>query len=378
VTLSALTPGQNPAAAYRIPVEGDPGFARPLDANGGNTALRPAAQVVDQNLVAPYVMQWFLGVQRRLPGDWVAEVNYLGNAGRKLLLRNEINRFSGDRLDGAVNRVNQSFAGITYGSNAVNSIYHGMTAQLSRRFRGGYSAQVAYTFSRSIDTDSEPFGGGAAEQQGSLEVNNIRLDRGISAFDATHRLAANFIWELPFFRARQGAINTILGGWQLNGIVSLQSGFPFTVITSEDYNFDGVFTDRPNAVTAIPRVPGHSPSAFLDGVFGPIENWSSLFQPAPANTTPQLGRNTFRGPSYATLDASLFKEFSLANLGKEGLRLQFRTEVFNATNRVNSRNMTNSLGTYNAATQRWSNVNFGKTALAFEGRQIQFALKFIF
>jgi hypothetical protein len=374
VTLSALTPGQNPSSAYRIPFQGDPNFARPLDANGGSTALRPAVQTVDQGLVAPYNMQWFFGVQRRLPGEFVMEVNYLGNGGRKLLLRNEINRFSGDRADGTVNRVNQSFGSITQGYNAVSSSYHALTTQLSRRFRSGFATNVAYTFSRSIDTDSEPFGGGAGELQGSMEVNNLRLDRGLSAFDATHRLAISSIYELPFFRQSQGFTRAAFGGWQLNGILSLQSGFPFTVVTSEDYNLDGVFTDRPNATSAIAKVIADSPRAHSDGAFGGIDNWSNLFQPSAAGTTPMLGRNTFRGPGYASIDASLFKEFRMG----ERMRLQFRTEFFNLANRVNLRNVSNSLGTYNAATRRWSNVNFGRSTLAFEGRQIQFALKVTF
>jgi hypothetical protein len=374
VQLSALTPGQNPQAAYRIPFGGDPAFARPIDANGGNAALRPATQTVDPNLVAPYTMQWFFGVQRRFAGDWVSEINYIGNAGRKQLIRNEINRFSGDRADGTVNRVNQSFSSMTHGYNAVNSSYHAMTAQLSRRFSAGYTAQVAYTFSRSIDTDSEPFGGGAGEQAGTLEVDNLRLDRGLSAFDATHRLAGSFVWELPFFRRNSGPVRSILGDWQLNGIFSLQSGFPFSVITSEDYNLDGVFTDRPNAIVPIGRIVGENPTAFLDGAFGGPSNWAALFQPAAAGTTPMLGRNTFRGPGFATIDGSLFKEFRIY----EQTRIQFRTEFFNVANRVNLRNLSNSLGAYNAATRTWSNVNFGKALLAFEGRQIQFALKFIF
>jgi len=378
VTLSALTPGQNPRSAYRIPFEGDPNFARPLDANGGSVALRPAVQTVDQGLVAPYNIQWFFGVQRRLPGDFVLEVNYLGNGGRKLLLRNEINRFSGDRADGTVNRVNQSFGSIIHGYNAVSSSYHALTSQLSRRFRSGFAANLAYTFSRSIDTDSEPFGGGPGEQQGTLEVNNLRLDRGLSAFDATHRLAASGIWELPFFRRSQGFAKAVLGGWQLNGILSLQSGFPFTVVTSEDYNLDGVFTDRPNAAKAIPKVVGDKPRAHLDGAFGGPELWADLFQPAAAGATPNLGRNTFRGPGYASIDASLFKEFRLPGLRSDGVRLQFRTEFFNLANRVNARGVSNSLGAYNAATRRWSNVNFGRSLQSFEARQIQFALKVLF
>ena len=251
VNLSALS-GQNPSAVYRIPFNGDPAFARPLDARGGSTVLRPGVQTIDQNLRVPYDYQWFIGVQRRL-GEWVAEASYLGNAGRKLLVRNDINRYSGDRADGRQDRINPSFSTIVHGFNAASSIYNGLATQISKRFSRGYTFQASYTFSRSIDTNSEPFGGGAGQLQNSMEVSNLRLDRGRSAFDATHRLAANFLWELPFFRGTPGVAQSLLGGWQLNGIVSLQSGFPFTVLTAEDYNLDGQLTDRPNAATAIER-----------------------------------------------------------------------------------------------------------------------------
>jgi hypothetical protein len=378
VTLSALTAGQNPSAAYRIPFEGDPQFARPLDANGGSNALRPGAQTVAQNLRAPYNIQWFLGVQRRLPDDWVAEVNYLGNAGRKLLLRNDINRYSGDRADGTLDRVNPSFGVMTHGYNAISSSYNALTTQISRRFNKGYQVQMAYTFSRSIDADSEPFGGGAGEAQGVMEVNNVRLDRGLSAFDASHRLAGTVIYQVPFLRGQDCLAGAILGGWQLNGIVSLQSGFPFSVVTSEDYNLDGAFTDRPNAATAIARNVGSSPRAFSDGVFGPSSAWSGLFQPAPSGTTPLLGRNVFRGPGYASIDGSLFKEFRAPGFHRDSARWQFRAEFFNLFNRVNLRGVTNSLGSYNTTTRAWSNVNFGRSVAAFPGRQIQLALKLRF
>ncbi|MCC6857368.1 MAG: TonB-dependent receptor [Bryobacterales bacterium] len=379
VTLSALTPGQNPSAVYRIPFTGDPSFARPLDANNGSPALRPGLQAVDPTLVTPYNWQWFWGVQRRLPGDWVAEVNYLGNAGRKQLVRNELNRFSGDRADGAVNRVNQSFGSIIWGSNAVSSSYHAVTAQVTRRFSSGYLAQAAYTFGRSIDVDSEPFGGGSGEVQGSMEVNNLRLDRGLSAFDASHRLAANVVWEVPFLRGKPGLAGTLLGGWQLSSIVSLQSGFPFTVITNEDYNLDGAFNDRPNPAAALPRVPGSGPRAFSDGVFGPVGGWADLFRPAPAGSVPLLGRNTFRGPGFASADASLLKAWRAPGFASDASTIEFRAEFFNLFNRVNLRTPSNnSLGTFNAATQRWSNTNFGRSTLAFEGRQVQFAVKWRF
>jgi hypothetical protein len=307
----------------------------------------------------------------------MGEVNYIGSAGRKLLFRNEVNRFNGDRADGALNRLNQSFTSILHGNNAVSSIYHGLTAQAQRRFAQGYSVQVAYTFSRSIDTDSEPFGGGPGEAVGSMDVGNLRLDRGLSAFDATHRLAANFVWELPFLRG-QGVIPSILGGWQFNGIVSLQTGFPFTVWTSEDYNLDGTFLDRPNAVADLRDAAGKGPAAFLNGAFGDRATWGELFRPAAPGTQGALGRNVFRGPGYASVDFSLLKAFRMPWLSQDGARWEFRAEAFNVFNRVNLRPPGNSLGAYNAATGLWSSATFGRSTLAFDPRQIQLALRFTF
>ncbi|HKP36141.1 MAG TPA: hypothetical protein VJT71_04730, partial [Pyrinomonadaceae bacterium] len=379
VTLDARTPGQNPNAVYGFGFTGSPLFARPLDARGGSTTLRPTAQTVDQNLVAPYVTEWFLGVQRQLPHNWMAEVNYLGSAGRKLLIRQEINRFNGDLADGAFNRVNQSFASIVHGFNAPNSIYHGLSTQMMKRFSNGYTVQAAYTFSRSIDTDSEPFGGGPGELQGTYNVANIRLDRGNSAFDAKHRFAASFIYELPFLRNDTGLAGRILGGWQLGGIISMQSGFPFTVTTSSDYNLDGVSSDRPNIVSSIGPIVGSSPRAFLNGAFGDPNALGSIFQPAAANTHGNLGRNTFRGPGYETFDISLLKAFRIPWFTSEGSKIEFRSEFFNIFNRVNLRAPSAGLGTYSAATGLWSNrANFGKSTSSFDARQIQFGIKLLF
>lgn len=380
VTLSALVAGQNPSAAYRIPFNGDPSFARSLDARGGSTALRPSAQTVDQNLRAPYTPEWFIGVQRRLPGNWMAEASYLGSAGRNLLIRQDINRFSGDLADGSLARINQSFSTIIHGFNAVSSIYHGLATQLMRRFSDGYTVQLAYTFSRSIDTDSEPFGGGAGEQQGSMEVSNISLDRGRSAFDATHRLAGNFIYEVPFFRGAGGVVENVLGGWQVGGILSLQTGFPFTVVTGSDFNLDGATgADRPNVLVPINRIVGSGPRDFLNGAFGDPTQLGSLFRPPAAGANGSLGRNTFRGPGYAVFDLSLLKAFHTPWFTEEGSRVEFRAEFFNLFNRVNLRAPSNSLGIFSSATGLWSNRNnFGRSFSSFDARQIQFGLKFIF
>jgi hypothetical protein len=179
------------------------------------------------------------------------------------------------------------------------------------------------------------------------------LDRGNSVFDIRHRLAFNYVWEIPFFASRRDFVGALLRGWQLNGIWSFQTGAhwsPFSldppvlqprdgfpgacesatfdpancVNIGGDFNLDGESNDRPNAI-ANNFHPTHS-------------QWSNGFN-LPANffSAPclgcvgNLGRNTFVGPRYWNADASIFRNFSLA----DRFHLQFRAETFNVLNHAN-------------------------------------------
>ncbi len=199
------------------------------------------------------------------------------------------------------------------------------------------------------------------------------LDYGGSIFDARHRFETNFIWETPFFRnSDSGVVREVLGGWQINGVLSLQSGQPLTPHFSNgfggggDFNADGTSNDRTdipttgNSFSDNGNVDPNNPN-------GGIFNGITFPTPTPGQTG-SLGRNTFQGPGFANFDFSLFKDFSLASVLTEESKLQFRVEFFNLFNRTN----------FLQPEPRVNNSRFGRSTDTFDSREIQFGLKLVF
>src|SRR5262249_30003920 len=148
--------------------------------------------------------------------------------------------------------------------------YHGLQVQASRRMTHGYQLAGSYTLAKSVDLRSTWHFGGTtanARQEGfSTDVLNIGLDRGRSIYDARHRFVLNFIWELPSQRTAAGARRVLLSGWQVAGIVALQSGQPFTpyhsgtFLSGGDFNADGEKNDRPNTPASGNTIPSERSS----------------------------------------------------------------------------------------------------------------------
>ena len=363
-----------------------PGADLGLDANGGIQGVRTRLRVVDPNLRDSYMQNLFLGMQRQLGWNSVIEINYQGTLGRKLPFFGDPNRFTGDLLgdadplgrfagDTSENRLNASFESFNLRQNRVTSNYHGVNVQLSRRFSQGLALEIAYTLGRALDHGSDFFGAG--ENSGGLvgqsfrtyfsDPLNIELDYGRSAFDIRHRFVTNFMWEIPFMKDQSGALGLILGGWQLGGILSIQSGLPFGVVNggrfpAGDYNADAQEGDRPDTPSFGSRFSDTpTTSEFISGVFQ-----TSDFPAPAAGSSGDLGRNTFTGPAFQTMDLSLLKNFRLPM--SEDSRLQFRAEFFNLLNRVNL-----FLPNINL-----NGSSFGKSTQSFDAREIQFALKVLF
>ncbi|MCZ6484605.1 MAG: TonB-dependent receptor, partial [Acidobacteria bacterium] len=360
-----------------------PGADLGLDEQGGIEGARVGLRVLDPNLRDSYVQSLFLGIQRQLPWDSVVEINYQGTLGRKLPFFGDPNRFSGDLLgdadplgrfagDTSENRLNSSFETYNLRQNRITSNYHGLNAQLNKRFSRGLAFQIAYTVGKSLDFGSDFFGAGnnsgGLRSQYFTDPSNIALDYGRSAFDIRQRLVANFLWDIPFMKDQPGRMGQILGGWQLSGIVPIQSGLPLGVVNSAkfskggDYNADAQEGDRPDT-PSFGSTFANTPSSaeFMSGVFQ-----ASDFPSPAAGTNGNLGKNTFTGPSFWTVDLALFKNFRLPVA--EESSLQFRAEFFNLLNRVNL-----FLPSVDV-----SRSSFGKSTDVFDAREIQFALKFIF
>jgi hypothetical protein len=365
---------------YGVPAVASPDFQTGITPRGGIPGTRITVSGVQEDLRNAYSHQWFFGVQRELWAGLYLSTNYVGTAGRDLYIRNDINRFRGDRpsLAFGPDRYNQEWDETFFVQNGNESIYHGFNLQLQRRYNTGFMFTFNYTLGKSTDYVSDPGLGdfvnvSAGIYNGTQDVDNPELDRGPSDFDVRHRISTHIIWDIPTPKGNS-ALKAVFGGWQANLIGQYQSGRPFSPICFStircDFNADGSGYDRPNTPAFGNTLTGLSNQDFLNGIFR-----ISDFPRPGFGTNGNLGRNTFRGPNYATVDVSLFKTFKLT----EVLKLQFRAEAFNVFNRVNlflpnaSLQYTPTLQPDDAGA-----ITFGKSTGAFDPRQLQFALKLLF
>lgn len=372
--------GRGTTINYVFPFQPSPDMARPPSPTNGVPGTQLSSNAVHPDLHTAYSMQWFVGGQREIATGWAVSANYVGTRGSSLYLWEDYNRFVGDIVPGepfpTEDRLQPEYGTIWLVSNAASSIYHGANFSLVKRHSHHFQFQANYTIGKITDyPSSDPALGdmtnvsAGAGYLGAQDIQDPKADRGPGEFDVRHRFTFSGIWDLPRLTNANPFLRGVLGGWQLNGVLSLQSGRPFTVRCTRtvtagcDWNRDGDEHDRPND----PGLPtsGYSREEFVDGIFTTAQFCpTTLADCVPAGTNGNLGRNTYRGPGYAALDTGLFKNIPL----REPLRLQLRWEVFNLLNRVNLFNPNSSLGT----------PTFGKSTRAFAPREMQFALKLIF
>jgi hypothetical protein len=292
----------------------------------------PAAPTGDQRYLAPndgnqYSQTWSFTVQQALTSSLMLESAYVGTSGSRLLMTSNINAAPPGATDPSTRQPFGSALGqVLEYTNSAHSIYHGWQTKVEQRFAHGLYLLGSYTWSKSIDNQSNGTDDSAASGQSPQNQNNWSLDRGLSAFDRTHRVVASAVWEIPFGRRASiaGIVRGILGGWQLSGVVTAETGTPFSVlmpcaaVNSEGNNC------RPNRI-ASGELPADQRS---------VQEW---FNPAafvvPTQAYGNAGRNILRGPGMTNLDAALSKSFSLGSV--ETRRVQFRSEYFNATNHTN-------------------------------------------
>ncbi len=241
----------------------------------------------------------------------------------------------------------------------AHSRYNGLQLQLNKRYSKSFTSQVSYTYGKAMDNGSDVQIGG-----NPVTAHNLDLEWAAADFDVRHRLVANWLWEIPFMRDAGGLKHSVLGGWQVNGVVQWQTGYPFSVTTSAsyptgDYNGDGVNNDRPDSPSFGTTLPDDTQSAYINGLF----KASDFPRPSLIGSLP---RNAYRSSHYKTLDLSLFKNFALP--AGSATKIQFRAEAFNIFNNVNLDRPNGNM----------AQATFGRATRSFPGREIQFALKLIF
>jgi len=331
--------------------------------------LPDSALAIQRDLRTAYMQHWNLNVQRQFGRNSVLEVGYVGSKGTKLLTARDINQPAPSVLPPGlpfVPRPDPRFDDIDLLESRANSNYHSLQARFQQRLSRGLATLVSYTWSKSID-DASSFFTSAGDPNFPQNSNDARAERGRSNFDVRHRLSASYSYDLPFGKGRahladDGWVSTLLSGWQTFGIVTLQTGRPFTVALLSEIDNSGTgrsilgfgANDRPNVV-GDPRIGNRSPGQWF--------NQSAFAFPAPG-TFGNAGRNILEGPGYANVNASLVKNTAIS----EQFNLQFRAEVFNLFNHPNFNLPDNFLGS----------PTFGQILSARDPRHIQFGVKLLF
>ncbi len=326
-----------------------------------------------------YTMAGNLTISRELPGQMLLQTSYVMNNAVHLYSTSIPNGYTGAQPQYT------PFSNVTPGlgetelfDNHAHSTYNALQASLRKTSnRTGLQFQVSYTYSKAIDNASTGFYSTSVPNSAELLNNPLctSCERAVSSFDFTHRLVTNV--EYSVGAERWGALHKVPGrlkkGWQLNTIISAQSGFPFTV--NSPYGTDQFGTDtfygfqptRPDLIQTPTLASGNTPQFFSDAV---INNSQQYFAtPVDPKTGLQthpgdLGRNTFRTHPFSNVDFSLLKDTDLT----ERTKLQFRAEFFNLFNQHAFAIPNGVLGN-----------GFGvSTSTVLPERQIQFALRLIF
>jgi Carboxypeptidase regulatory-like domain/TonB dependent receptor-like, beta-barrel len=320
--------------------------------------------ILPSNNRNPEYHSWNLSIQRELPLQSVLEVNYTGSRGTHLFmpvttlsplhpsywgrgrtaLQAQVpNPFFGQITDARSQlsgrtvqafrllRPMPHFDGTSVGTSEPargDSNYHALQAKWEKRFSKGLTALTHYTWSKMIDNASHS-SGNVSWLGGSTNIQNIwdlRGERALSSHDIAHRVVITGTYELPFGKNRRfgsnmnRVLNWLAGGWDISGILLMQSGMPLQVTQSGGNIWDG--TQRPNLI-GDPSTSGRVQDR-LNGWF----NTAAFSQP-PIDTPGSAPRNlNYRGPGIKTLDAALLKSISTW----EGQRIEIRLEAQNVTN----------------------------------------------
>ena len=360
-----------------------------------NSAGQPVVGLVgfsaeDPNIRSAYVYQYNFGIQRKLGQNLSLEVDYQGSTGHKLGLFVDYNQPKVIVNNPAV-RGNQApnvqiypyplFSSLSVGKDIGNSNYNGMVAIVKYISHKGYFLQASYTVSKSID-DNSAFFGSTGELSVISNGTNINLDRGPSSFDTRQRAVVVYNMDLPVGPGHDvlGSNNIVnrevFGGWQVSGIISAQTGQPFTVYdTATDFSGFNQGADRPDVLGTGPLQTNYSNP---DAAF----NTAYFSATPPTGRTGTSGRNQYYGPGLANWDLAALKTFAIT---RERVRLSFRADFFNLLNHTNFANpghnesSSSTFGKITGTVGSAVATSVGTTAGAFGGpRQIQFSLRLAF
>jgi Carboxypeptidase regulatory-like domain/TonB dependent receptor len=393
-TSIAATP---PFSGQFASVVNPPTFAIPFAFPAGAERLG-TVRLLDYHLEQPHNVQYNLTVERQLPFSMVFNIGYAGSRGFNIERNGKEGNPTVPQIlpdgrkfwpaDAPV--LNPNFGSIVLTTDDGNSWYNSLQVGLQKRLTKGLQFQTSYTWSKLIDeTQAQSGANSSADSVQPSDPSDRSRDRGLSAFDLAHNSRTNLIYRLPQARSSSGSVGKILSGWWVSGILSLQSGYPFTpnLSAGRSRSTPTGGTDRPDLLPGRNRdnitsgttagctgvAPGQklgTPTLYFD---------PCAFSLQPVGFLGSAGRGILRAPGYASLDVSMSKDTPLPFIGEEG-KLQFRAEAFNVLNRPNFAPPSRAVfsGGLVGDTQPVLGSAGRITSTTAPARQIQFALKVVF
>lgn len=340
--LSANPPFSKSATIYNTTLTG---FA-----TGAQTLFPPTLAAFDTRKLYPMVAQYSLTVERQLPGETVLSISYVGNTARHLDQTPNINQAQPNAAVAAgtvnVNTVRpfKGYAAINYDVRSASASYNSLQTDVRRRFRNGFLFEAAYTYSRALGSQ--------------VGQNQFVNETGPTAYDRPHSFTVNYVYDLPFFRGEKSLKAYALGGWEVSGISTFQSGTPVTLTIAADRAGVGNTGQRPNVT---------GPVTYRHGNVNNYFSTANFTQPA-LGTFGNLGLNTIRQPGLNSTQFNLSKKATFRLIGDAPVTAKFEGEFFNLFNHP----AFNGLGTTVGA------ATFGKITSALDPRNIVFKVKFSF
>jgi hypothetical protein len=311
-------------------------------------SINPEINSADTQRGVGDVHQWNFNIQKLLPKGFTVEVGYAGSKSSHFDSPRTVNPY----VPGTTRRIYPDWGPIENISLDAAGNYHGLLTKLEKRFGRGFTLLQTYTWSKTM---FDSFACCGAQRHNN--PYNWRLEKGLAETDQRHRATSAFLYEFPFYRNRRDLRGQLLGGWQVNGNLTLETGLPIHPIQALKPIDDGC-----------PRC-NHRPDRIADGRLGEGQRSLARWFDTAAFVTARghygnSGRNILTAPGLTNLDFAVFKNFPIT----ETKAIQFRWENYNFTNTP----------PFDPPTVEISSGNFGRITSAGLGREMQFALRFQF
>jgi outer membrane receptor protein involved in Fe transport len=313
--------------------------------------------LIIQNLVNPYYQRWSFGIQRELPSNLLLDISYVASKGTKLFANEDFNplvpasmRITPANTSSSAalqNRFDNLQGARLTRTNGGDSNYESLQVSLDRRFSRDFLVKASYSFSKNIDNAHDVFSvtNSNTPQNTALPsiYGGLHADRSLSQLDRTNRAVFNYLYGLPWMKDQKGVLGRVVGGWQVAGVTTFETGVPVTVSNGADADGIGGNFDRPNFnPLGKPGVRAQYSAGSPTGYINPDAPGSPAIDPKTAMyiglpafagaanpaSTGNLGRNTVRIPGINNFNVNLTKSIHIA----ERVSMQFRTEFFNIWN----------------------------------------------